>query len=122
MKEKQEIPNAGAIGMHGCKDGTIFELPPGLTGTDVYAMVSLRRIGFGGGSGYRFIGAEAYLENAGVNQSNGSYQMRLRAYSLWETADGNKKTNGELAQVLLFRRSDFQGSISDSEDSNAIQR
>jgi len=108
-----EPATACAIALGSFKDGDIMSIPGGLKGTEVFGVVSLRRIGFGSDSGDRFVGAQAYVEDAGVDPASGLSQLRIRALSAWERSTGTALTHEERAQILLFRRSDFGSFIRD---------
>lgn len=111
----QPVAAACVIALGSYRDGDLVTIPGGLKGTEVYTVISLRRIGFGSNSGDRFVGTIAYVEDAGVDPSSGASMLRFRAYSGWETPGGTALTHEERGQLLMYRRADLSTNLSEDD-------
>jgi hypothetical protein len=109
-----EVPLPGTpIGLFGCRDGDVIDIPLGLSGLEVFTVMHLLRVGFGYNEGDSYAGTRTFVEDAGYDEASQRYRLRVRAQTAWRTTEGTRTTTNEVVQVMLFRRADFAASSDD---------
>ncbi len=103
-----EVPLPGTpIGLFGCRDGDVIDIPLGLSGFEVFTVMHLLRVGFGYNDGESYVGTRTFVEDAGFDEASQRHRLRVRAQTAWRTAEGTRITTNEIVQVTLYRLADL---------------